>query len=139
MKRSAQDITAAELAVLEFLWKGGATAIRPIASALYPGGSASAYATVQKLLERLEAKGFVRRDRSGRVHVFSPAVNRDTLIGRWLRSLADKFCKGSLSPLLTHLVKIGRLTAEERRDLRNWLEESEKIPAGKGKNRPRDP
>jgi predicted transcriptional regulator len=81
------------------------------------------YATVQKLLERLEAKGYVRRDRSASVHVFAAAVGRDELIGRRLRSLADKLCGGSLTPLLSHLLQSGPLSAEERRSLRELIDE----------------
>ena len=51
----AQDITDAELDVLQVLWKHGPLPIRRIAEGLYGDASTSQYATVQKLLERLEA------------------------------------------------------------------------------------
>ena len=72
---------------------------------MYKEVDASVYATVQKLLDRLESKGIVKRDRSGGVHVFAAAIDRSELIGRRLRAVADSLCGGSLSPLLTHLVE----------------------------------
>src|SRR5206468_5487882 len=51
------DVPDAELAVLRELWDKGPESIRQLTDALYPGGSDAHYATVQKLLERLEAKG----------------------------------------------------------------------------------
>ncbi|MBV8312119.1 MAG: BlaI/MecI/CopY family transcriptional regulator, partial [Planctomycetaceae bacterium] len=63
MGRPARDITEAELAVLRILWDRGMATIRQLTDVLYPGGGAAQYATVQKLLDRMEAKEFVRRDR----------------------------------------------------------------------------
>ena len=84
----AAEVTDAELAVLQALWDRGPATIRQLTDRLYPAGSASCYATVQKLLERLEGKAFVKRDRSGAVHAFSARVCRDELIGRRLRTVA---------------------------------------------------
>ncbi|HEV7225716.1 MAG TPA: BlaI/MecI/CopY family transcriptional regulator [Pirellulales bacterium] len=125
MPRSPQDVTDAELAILEVLWDRAAATVREIAEQLYAAYSASQHATTQKLLERLEAKDFVRRDRARWPHVFEPAVDRETLIGRRLQQTADRLCDGSIQPLLTHLVKAGRLSAAERRSLRNLLDELE--------------
>jgi BlaI family transcriptional regulator, penicillinase repressor len=124
MGRPARDITESELAVLRILWDRGLATIRQVTEVLYPEGEAAQYATVQKLLDRMEAKAFVRRDRSLFVHRFDAVLDRDELIGRRLRSLAETLCDGSLTPLLTHLAKAGDLTEEDRRALRAIVEES---------------
>jgi BlaI family transcriptional regulator, penicillinase repressor len=121
MDPSGHDVTDAELAVLQELWERGSATIRQLAEALYPGGSTAQYATVQKLLERLEAKGCARRDRRPWPHVFAATVDRDELIGRRLRAVAEKLCGGSLTPLVTHLISVERLSAEERQELRALL------------------
>ena len=77
---------------------------------------------MQKLLDRLESKGCVERDRAGQVHVFRAVIYRDELIGRRLRAVADSLCGGSLSPLLTHLVEGRGLSERERRELRVLIE-----------------
>ena len=130
MARTPQDVTERELAVLQALWEAGPATIRRLTDLLYPGGAAAQYATVQKLLDRLETKGCVRRDRAGAAHHFSAALGRDELIGRRLRDVAEKLCGGSLTPLLTHLVRTKRLTANERRELRSLIDDLDK---GKGK------
>ena len=81
---------------------------------------------IQKLLERLESKGCVRRDRRAAVHVFAPLLGRDELVGRRVRAVAEQLCGGSLTSLLTHLVQTTRLSARERQELRSLLEELEK-------------
>ena len=126
MGRPARDITESELAVLRILWGRGMATIRHLTDVLYPGGGAAQYATVQKLLDRMEAKEFVRRDRSLFVHRFAPVLDRDQLIGRRLRSLVETLCDGSLTPLLTHLARAGDLTDEDRQALRAIIEESER-------------
>ena len=135
MARTPQDITNSELAVLQLLWDGGSATIRHLADALYPGGGTAQYATVQKLLERLEVKGYVRRDRGAAAHTFTAAVGRDALIGRRLQDVAEKLCGGSLTPLLTHLVRTRRLTERERRELRALIDELE--PHGKTRDESR--
>jgi BlaI family transcriptional regulator, penicillinase repressor len=123
MARTPQDITDAELAVLEVLWDAGPCSIRSITSVLYPHGSAAHYATVQKLLERLEGKDCVTRDRRSAVHSFAAAIDRDELIGRRLQSVAEKLCGGSWTPLLTHLVQNQKLSAQDRQALRTLIED----------------
>jgi predicted transcriptional regulator len=123
MGRPAQDITDSELAVQRILWDRGTATIRQLTDVLYPQGGAAQYATIQKLLDRMEAKGYVRRDRTLYVHVFTAVLDRDELIGRRLRSLAEMLCDGSLTPLLTHLARANNLTDEDRLALRAIVEE----------------
>lgn len=122
MARRPQDVTDAELVVLRELWDMGPATIRTLADRLYPSGGASEYATVQKLLERLEDKGHVAHEAEGRQNVYSARVGRETLVARRLRETADQLCDGSLTPLITHLVSAGRLSPEELRELRRLVD-----------------
>jgi BlaI family penicillinase repressor len=109
-------ITDGEWAVLRLLWEMGSAPIRELTAALYPQGGPSEYATVHKFLERLEAKGCVRRERQGGVYIFKPAVQRDEIVGQELEALIKKM-GGSLQPLLANLVRTKGLTADELREL----------------------
>ena len=115
------NVTNTELRVLQALWDLGACTIRKLTDHLYPGGGQSAYATVQKLLDRLEDAGCVARDRSAMTHVFVAAVSRDDFLGGQLRAVADRLCGGSVTPLLTHLLKTEALSDDERKELRKLL------------------
>jgi predicted transcriptional regulator len=110
------------LAVLKVLWDNEAATIREIAGQLYPGGGASEYATVQKLLERLEKRGFVVRQREGRAHTFTALATRQDLIRQRLQEAADKLCGGSLTPLLTQLVDAEGLSSRDVRALRDLVD-----------------
>jgi predicted transcriptional regulator len=123
MENPAKDVTDAELAVLQVLWDRGSCTIRQLTDELYPDGSDAYYATVQKLLERLEDKGHVARDRSGHAHRFRALTDRDTLVGQRLRTVAEKLTGGLMAPLLTHLVRAETLTQKEREQLRALIDE----------------
>src|SRR5438105_10212278 len=119
MRYPSGDVTPTELAVLQVLWQAGQASRRQVADALYPGGGDSHYATVQKLLERLEAKRFAAHRREGGGLLFRATVDRDGLIGRRLRDVADKLCDGSVTPLLTHLVRSRGLKPDEIDELQS--------------------
>ena len=65
MTRKARDVTEAELDVLQVLWERGPQTIREVAAILDRRNQDAYYATVKKLLERLDAKGFVSREPAG--------------------------------------------------------------------------
>lgn len=135
MARPRQDVTPAELAILELLWDRAKASTRQIVDALDPGGGAGRYATVQKQLERMEAKGLILRDRSYFQHLFSPAVDREELAGQRLRTVLDKLCEGSLVPLLSHIVRTRPLTPDEREALRELIDQ----PNERKRSTPRKP
>jgi predicted transcriptional regulator len=123
MEQRPPDVTDAELAVLQALWDRGTASIRELTDLVYEEGTAGQYGTVQKLLERLEGKGFVTRDRLAWPHRFTAAVDRDTLITRRLRAVAEQLCGGSLTPLLLHLLRAEQFSPKERRELRAFLDQ----------------
>ena len=128
LPKQVADVTEAELAVLRLLWEQPDSPIREIMQRLYPSGTPSDYATVQKLLERLEQKRCVARDASAVPHKFSAAVGRGELIGRRLREMADKLCGGSVAPLVTNLVESRALTPREIGELRELIDRLDRTP-----------
>jgi predicted transcriptional regulator len=130
--RTPQDVTDTELGILQVLWEHGPATRRRLTDVLYPGGGPAHYATVQKLLERLEAKGYVRSSRARGVLEFAAVLGRDELITRRLQAVAEKLCGGSFTPLLTHLVRSNQLTPRELLELRGLIDDLSKQPRPKG-------
>jgi BlaI family penicillinase repressor len=122
MPRTPQDVTDTELAILQVLWQRGSATRRHITDVLYPRGDTAQYATVQKLLERLEAKGFVAHERHEGVLSFTATLAREAFISRRLLDMADKLCGGSLTPLLLNLVRAKPLSLQELNELRALIE-----------------
>lgn len=126
MPRKPSDVTDAELSILEVLWKHGTATIRELADLLYPAGGVSEYATVKKLVARLEAKGCVERDDSQKAHVLRATIGRDELIGRRLQEVVDSLCEGTWSPILTQLINAKGLTSKQQDTLNSLIDDMEK-------------
>jgi BlaI family penicillinase repressor len=123
MRRNGREITNTELEVLRQLWRRDDATIRELTDALYPDGGHAHYATVQSLLDRLQAKGFVARDKKGRINIYRASVSRAELVSRRLRATADALCDGAMAPLLTHLVDHADLQPEEISALRELVDQ----------------
>lgn len=122
---TAPTLPNSELAVMELLWRKGRLSARQILELLYPDTSRPQHGTVQRLLQRLEAKGFVTRDRSLGVNLFSPAASRESYASGQLESLVDRLGGGSLAPMVTRLVEDNKLSRAEIQKLRRILEVGE--------------
>lgn len=135
MARTPQDVTDTELAVLHVLWAHGPSTRRQITDLLYPDGGPAHFTTVQKLLERLEKKGHVRRSNGDGAITFIALTDREELISRRLLDVADKLCGGSVTPLLMNLVRAKSLTSGELQELQEILQELTK--QRRPRNKPR--
>ncbi len=121
-----QPLANAELAVMNLLWQNtDDMTARQIREQLYPDETKGQHGTVQRLLQRLEDKGFVERDRSLSVHFFSAAVSRQSYAGSQLESLADKLTSGSFARLITYLVEKKKISRDEIDRIRIILNEQE--------------
>lgn len=122
-----RNTSESELTVLRILWRRQAGVVREIVEDLNASGITWAYTTVQTLLNRLESKGYVRRDTSGAAHTYRPAVSRERLVAQRLSDLADQLCEGTATPLVMALVdnaKFSRHDIAQLRELLDRLDES---------------
>ena len=130
-----QPLANAELAVMDLLWeRDEPLTARQIREALYPDATRAQHGTVQRLLQRLQDKGYIERDKSLSVHFFSATISRQTYAGQQLESLADKLTAGSFAPLITHLVEEKKISQDELSRIRSILKQHEasaKAPRGK--------
>ncbi len=116
-------ITDGELSILQVLWERGEATSREITTVLHAEVTDPKMASVQKLIERLEAKGCVERDRSQRAHRFRPLVSHERFLRSRLQSLADRLCDGAVVPLVTTLLRSQRLPKKEREELRKLVDD----------------
>ena len=125
-------ISDTELDVLKVLWERPEGTVREILAALRPQ-KRWAYTTVQTLLNRLEAKGFVASERGGPAHVYRATASREHLLQQGLSDLSDRLCEGTASPLLLALVEGVRFSPEEIEQFRRLLDQLE----GPGEDSPK--
>ena len=117
------SITDGELSILQVIWEQSDPTSRDITLALYEEATDSKVASVQKLLERLESKGFIARDRSERAHRFRALVTHEQFLQNQLSAVADRLCDGAVAPLVTTLLKSKDLSRKQRNELRDLIDE----------------
>ena len=118
--RSA-TLSRLELRIMQTLWKQGPCSIRMLLEA-FPRQERLAYTTVQTVVNRLEAKGAIRRvDKISNAHVFEAAISQASAQHRMLDELVAWF-GGKPLPIMTHLIESGRLTDAEVREARKALQ-----------------
>ena len=131
-----RTLASSELAVMDLIWqRGEPVTAREIREELYGEQTKAQHGTVQRLLQRLEEKGFVSRDKRLNVHFFSASISRQRYAGSQLEELADKLTEGSIAPLITHLVEHNRISNGEIRRIRKILDAYKKDNTGKRSNR----
>ncbi len=113
----------AEFAVMDRLWENGPMTARALREQLYPDAPRAQHGTIQRLLQRLEVKGFVSRDRTLSVHVFASTITREEYGGHQIESIAERLTNGSIVPLITHLVEHRRISPEEIERIRKIIDE----------------
>ena len=124
MARPSAIVTDAELSVLNHLWEHGPSVVREIASALYSQNTPAYHSTVNSLLDQLEQKGYVARDRSGFAHSFAAAIDRPALVGTQLQQIADSYFDGALAPILLPLVDKIKLSKRDRETIRKIIDKA---------------
>jgi len=112
-----------ELAIMDLLWSKKQLTARQIREKLYSNSSKAQHGTVQRLLQRLEEKGYVERDSSQFVHQFMAKISRQAYAGKQLETLASKLTAGSFAPLITHLVEESKISRDDIEQIRTILDE----------------
>jgi predicted transcriptional regulator len=115
------------------LWERGALDARGVFSAI--GDEREwAYQTVKTLLSRLVAKGAVEYDQVGNSYLYRPAVPREEMTRREVRSVFERLMGAAVSPVLAHFINEAELSDEDIRKLQKLLDEKRKTrPGGRGR------
>ncbi len=114
--------SAAELEILRVLWSKGDCTVREVHAAL---GTDTSYTTTLKLLQKMHAKGLVRRDATARSHVYQPTVDQDSTLTALVRRLTDRLFQGSGVALALRALGDRPVTRDELAALKRLIREKE--------------
>ncbi len=109
---------------MKVVWKLGPATVRDVHGALQASRPV-AYTTVMTMMRILEDKGFLAKTVAERAHVYRPTRPRHQVVGAMVKDFVDRVFDGASDALLLHLAKDNRLTAKQRRIVRQLIEESE--------------
>ena len=120
-----QAVSETEASALKTLWEQGALSPRELQAALKDKGRDWAYTTVQTLLHRLLAKGFVTRERRGSGQIYRTELSTEDVLLGHMDELAERLCDGQTSLLVQSLVKGHRFSPDDISHFRELLDEAE--------------
>ncbi len=113
-------LSGRELDVLNVLWERGSATVAEVREDLQ---DELAYTTVLTILRRLEEKGHVRHQPDGKAHRYVALVGREEAQDSALQRLTRKLFGDSPELLMSRLLRKGRLTDRQLRELRALLDE----------------
>jgi BlaI family penicillinase repressor len=115
-------LTPQELEIMKIVWKSGPSTVRDIYEALREERPV-AYTTVLTMMRILERKGHLRSRSERRAHIYSPVRPQQHVLRDMVREFLNRVFNGSAEPLVQHLVRDGRLSESELRDIIRQLKE----------------
>ena len=113
-KATKPGLTPLELKIMQAVWKLGSGTVSAVQAEL---DDALAYTTVQTMLNILERKGKLKRERDGRAYVYRARVSQDNALRQGVRDLVDRMFGGSSEGLVMSLLKSGQIDSERLRAL----------------------
>jgi len=113
--------TEGELEILKLLWGTEPQELGQICAALREQRPV-ATTTVATMLTVMLNKGLAKRTKGKRGWVWTAKLSREATIGTMLTKLIDRVFDGSAQLLVTQLLEQGKLSDEDRRQIRALLE-----------------
>lgn len=117
--------TESEMEVLQILWDEGPSTVRMINEKLNQVRDVG-YTTTLKIMQIMTEKGMLKRVKSGKQHVYSAVLSKDSTRSAVLRKLLDGFFEGSAMKLAMHALGSGGSDKKELDEIRKFLDELEK-------------
>ena len=111
LKPRTQELTRAELEIMQIMWDREAYFVNDILEALPE--PKPAYNTVSTVVRILEKKGFVAHRAYGKSHAYYPVIDRDTYTQGFMSSVLNNFFGGSPSRMVSFLSSNKSISMEE--------------------------
>lgn len=124
MAQNPVALSASEWRVMEVLWTGPRTLMELVRELRESAGWAKS--TVTTMVRRMEEKGLIAYDQSGRAKVFRPAISRDAVVAAETRSLLQRAYHGSVGLLVNALAQQEPLSQSDIDELYAVLRKAEK-------------
>jgi BlaI family penicillinase repressor len=115
-----------ELDVMQRFWDEGSCSAAAIHKSI-TANKKVAYTTVKTIVDRLEEKGAIGRERlDGRSIVYAAIIKKEDISKKLLPDLVRRFFHGNTSHLITHLISTDKLNEEDIAYLEGFLADRKK-------------
>jgi predicted transcriptional regulator len=117
--------------IMDVVWKHGELSAADVRARLAAERDL-AKNTVRTLLERMEAKGWLKHRENGRTFLYSAAQPREASIGQRVLEVVEQLCGGSPEALVAALLDYRGLRSDELRRIRQLLDQTQAGGGTKG-------
>jgi BlaI family transcriptional regulator, penicillinase repressor len=114
--RVRPPLTDLESEIMKAIWSRGSLSVEAVYEALIPTRKLKE-SSVRTMLRRLENKGYLSHECSGRAYIYSAGEPPRSLAARAVRQIIDRFCQGSVEELVTGMVDAKVLSSKELNQL----------------------
>ena len=111
MNTKRQELTRAELEIMQILWKIERGFVNNILEAMPE--PKPAYNTVSTIVRILEKKGFVAHNSFGKSHEYYPVVDRQSYTRGFMSNVLENFFGGSIGNMVSFLSHEKGITVSE--------------------------
>ncbi len=111
MRTKIQELTRAELEIMQILWKIERGFVNNILEAM--SEPKPAYNTVSTIVRILEKKGFVAHNSFGKSHEYYPVVDRQSYTRGFMSNVLENFFGGSVGNMVSFLSHEKGITVSE--------------------------
>jgi predicted transcriptional regulator len=125
MDKNTNMPTAAELEILNILWKKEPLTVKEIHEHLVQKKDVG-YTTALKIMQNMTAKGLLRREPNGKSHLYFSNIKKDETRGKLLDRFLDTTFAGSASGLLMQLLGNKKTSAKELEEIKRIINEIDK-------------
>jgi BlaI family penicillinase repressor len=116
--------TEKELEILQIIWEKGAVSVKEVHEAL-GGDEANGYTTILKLLQIMNEKGLVTRQKSGKLHLYKAVPSLEKTRQQLLDKMIRTVFRGSAKQLVMSALGNKQSSREELKEIKKYLEKLE--------------
>src|SRR6476619_3027201 len=116
--------TEKELEILQILWKKGPSAVKDVHEEL-GGEPTNGYTTILKLLQIMNEKGLVTRQKSSNLNLYKAVQTQANTQQQMLNKMIDTVFQGSAMQLVMSALGNSKSSKEELSEIKKYLEQLE--------------
>ena len=109
---------------MKVVWRRDEATVRDVYEALRETRPI-AYTTVMTMMRILQEKGYLTKVAEEKAHVYRPVRPRQEVLGGMVREFLDRVFDGASDALLVHLARDNKLTAKQKRIVKQLLDDEE--------------
>ena len=124
MESKDNELTKSEIEILSILWKYGESSVRFVNDKLNEERPVK-YTTTLKLMQIMNDKGILSRDKSNMQHVYHVVENQEETKTFLLEKFLNRIFDGSVENLMIQLLGNKKTSKEELSKIKNLLDKME--------------